>query len=208
METEYVINSYNKIADHFDKTRVVHWKAVKDFIMSLTPNNSLLDAGCGNGKNMQIRTDINCIGVDTSEKLIEICKNKNLNVIMADIRNLPFHTNTFDKMTCIAVIHHLSTNESRLNALKELVRVLKHGGELMFQVWAREQKLDKKFIAINDKNDYFVTWNDKNNDSITKRYYHLFTEEDIDNLVLQVSNIKIISKLFEKDNWCFIIKKI
>ena len=47
-----VVSVYNEIADHFDVTRAYLWKSVKEFINSLDKNSVILDAGCGNGKNM------------------------------------------------------------------------------------------------------------------------------------------------------------
>lgn len=210
MESIYVVNSYNNIAQHFNQTRINHWESVKNFVNSLPTSSKLLDAGCGNGKNMEIRSDLDITGCDSCENLVKICHEKNLNVILADIRKIPFNDNTFDNIICIAVLHHLATFEDRLNSLNEMIRLLKPNGQLLFQVWAIEQKLNKnKFIKINeddpDNTDYFVTW--KNNNEITKRYYHLFSEKELDHLVSKIDNIKIINKLFEKNNWCFIIQK-
>jgi SAM-dependent methyltransferase len=39
----------------------------------------------------------------------------------------------------IAVIHHFSTVENRIHALREIHRVLKVGGEALVTVWAFEQ---------------------------------------------------------------------
>ena len=165
---------------------------------------------------MQIRDDLKYIGCDISEKLLEICTKKGLNTILANIKNLPFLDNTFDHIICIAVLHHISVREERINAINELLRVLKPGGKLLFQVWAREQKLTSRFIPIvsSHKNDFFVTWTMKQGDKINvkeqiiKRYYHLFPELEIKELLAQLHGIKIISKTFEQNNWCVILEKI
>ena len=39
----------------------------------------------------------------------------------------------------IAVIHHFSSPERRLNAIKELFRIAKTGGKILIFVWALEQ---------------------------------------------------------------------
>jgi SAM-dependent methyltransferase len=108
---------------------------------------------------------------------------------------------------CIAVLHHITSDKDRLGALEELLRVLKPGGKLLFQVWAREQELTSRFIPIQrDKNDFFVTW--KNNDGkIIKRYYHLFLELELKILLSQLYNVKIISMTYEKDNWSIILER-
>ena len=66
-----------------------------------------------------------------------------------------------------------------------------------------------KFIPIksDEPNNFFVTWKCKD-DRILKRYYHLFSELEIKQLLAQLSGIKIINKSFEQDNWCIILEKI
>ena len=51
-------------------------------------------------------------------------------------KNLPFTNELFNYVMCIAVIHHLSTEERRLKALEEISRVLKLGGEALIYVWS------------------------------------------------------------------------
>jgi ubiquinone/menaquinone biosynthesis C-methylase UbiE len=46
---------YNKIAKEFDKTRVSVWSSVKNFLDALPVESTVLDIGCGNGKNMLYR---------------------------------------------------------------------------------------------------------------------------------------------------------
>ncbi|KAM6099985.1 putative tRNA methyltransferase 9B isoform 3-T5 [Theristicus caerulescens] len=52
------------------------------------------------------------------------------------------------------VIHHFSTEERRMRAIKEMARILRVGGQIMIYVWAMEQKR-RKF----EKQDVFVPWN-------------------------------------------------
>lgn len=54
----------------------------------------------------------------------------------------------------VTVIHHLSTKERRIRAIKEIARTLRVGGRIMIYVWAMEQKR-RKF----EKQDIFVPWN-------------------------------------------------
>lgn len=208
LESKYVLDVYNQIAPDFDKSRAYLWQGVKSFLDNLHPDEFVLDAGCGNGKNMLYRTDLKFMGCDTSESLLQICRDKGLNVIESNIKCLPFDDNTFDAVMCIAVLHHIADEQDRLIALNEMIRVLKSGGKLLFQVWAREQELSKKFTPLNENNDFMVSWNsNKKNTKIQDRYYHLFTENDIDKLVSQLNNVNIISKTYECANWCFILQK-
>eukprot|EP00057_Strongylocentrotus_purpuratus_P033802 XP_792844.3 PREDICTED: alkylated DNA repair protein alkB homolog 8-like [Strongylocentrotus purpuratus] len=45
---------------------------------------------------------------------------------------------------CIAVVHHMSTRARRLQALKEITRVLRPGGLALVTVWAMEQEHKKE----------------------------------------------------------------
>ena len=52
-------------------------------------------------------------------------------------------SNAFDVCLCIAVLHHLSTDERRVTGLKELVRIVRPGGLVLVYVWALEQEAKK-----------------------------------------------------------------
>lgn len=52
------------------------------------------------------------------------------------------------------VIHHFSTKQRRIRAIKEMARILHPGGQMMLYVWAMEQK-SRRF----EKQDVFVPWN-------------------------------------------------
>ena len=54
-----------------------------------------------------------------------------------------FRSLSFDGCICIAVIHHLSTEQRRLDAIKELVRITRVGGLILVYVWALEQDMDE-----------------------------------------------------------------
>lgn len=74
-----------------------------------------------------------------------------------------------------SVIHHLSTKERRIRAIKEMARTLRVGGRIMIYVWAMEQKR-RKF----EKQDIFVPWN-PNPHSPRRRAAAQSVSEAIDN---------------------------
>lgn len=83
------------------------------------------------------------LGSDICPELVSIGRSRGHEVITCDCLHLPYRSNQFDGLICIAVIHHLSSEERRLNALFEMVRVLRPGGTLLVYVWAMEQKRKK-----------------------------------------------------------------
>ena len=143
-EEKYVYPIYQEIAAHFSHTRSYLWAGIKKFVEELPPNSEVLDAGCGNGRNM-FRSDLNFTGVDTCPALIEIAS-KYGKTVLGNILELPFEDNSFDAVICVAVIHHLATPTRRLKAIKELNRVLKPNGKLFIQVWALENNTKKHIL--------------------------------------------------------------
>lgn len=196
---------YNNIADHFDCTRSAIWKGVKNFLDSLTTNSNVLDAGCGNGKNMTYRTDLCFMGIDFSEELIKICINKNLNVKIGDVKEIPHSDESFDSVISIAVIHHLPTKEKRIQAINETLRVTKPGGRIMIQVWAVSAFNPKKFARINpDENDVMVSW--ARLGKVYQRFYHLYEDGELESEVEKVDlPYRIEKSFFEMNNQSVIL---
>jgi hypothetical protein len=76
--------------------------------------------------------------------------------IGCDATELPYRSGVFDAVICIAVLHHLSTVERRLDALTEMVRVCRQGALIMVQVWALEQEEGSKRRF--EQQDALVPW--------------------------------------------------
>ena len=195
---------YNKIANEFSNTRYRPWTCVENFLDNIPQNSIIGDIGCGNGKNMLYRKDCTNIGCDFSENLVKICLEKNLQVISGDILNIPFKDNMFDFTICIAVIHHLSTNEKRKKAISELLRVTKPNGKILILVWALEQEPDsrRKFT----EQDNMVDWKDKKGNLLGKRYYYVFKQNELESLIPNKN--MIVESFYEKGNWGVVLKKV
>jgi SAM-dependent methyltransferase len=148
---------YKTAADDFSRTRTTMWPGVAKFLSSIPFDSLILDAGCGNGKNMT-KTPHNFIGLDTCTELLNIISSKLINpvtkisiksnivdLVTGSVDNLPFPNETFDATMSVAVIHHLNSFNSRLNAFKELIRVCKPGGKILITVWQMES--NPKYIG-------------------------------------------------------------
>jgi SAM-dependent methyltransferase len=192
--TEYLLNKtredYNLIADEFSRTRQNIWPEIK-FLLDkyLFSGEKVLDLGCGNGRYFEYlkEKNVDYFGVDNSDKLIELAKNRypGVNFQIADAFNLPFSDNFFDKIVSIAVLHHIPSEELRIKFLKELKRVLKPGGILILTVW-NFHELDEFILIFKsvilkltglsrlDWGDFLEPWGKK-----TKRYYHYFLKREL-----------------------------
>ena len=193
---------YNLNAKDFSRTRYKIWNSVKSFLNSIDENSLILDAGCGNGKNM-LETKHNFIGLDNSIQLLNIVKTKtNNNLILGSITDIPFTDNYFDAIICIAVIHHIQLEKDRYKAIDELIRVCKIGGKILITVWQLENNnVYNNGIKLENKNDRLIKWG-KN----SFRYYHFFDREEIDKIIERYNYS--IRFLEEKNNYYIEIIKI
>ena len=87
------------------------------------PHTRLLDAGCGIGKRIQ--TVPNSIGLDLSPEMIAAAKCQN--IVLGDVRQMPFGSDEFDMVWCRLVLGHIA---APLLAYRELFRVCAPGGYL------------------------------------------------------------------------------
>jgi alkylated DNA repair protein alkB family protein 8 len=141
-EAQHVHEVYSSIAQKFSDTRFKPWPNVLEFVLATPPGSILIDVGCGNGKNLG-RLDKSAgileIGCDRSVELLRIAAQRQLPVVACDMLQLPFRAGVADRVICIAVLHHLSTAERRLEALRQMFRLLRPGtGRMLVYVWSTE----------------------------------------------------------------------
>jgi tRNA (uracil-5-)-methyltransferase TRM9 len=197
-EKKYVHNTYKQIASHFSATRYRPWPQVEGFLKSLSPDSIMVDVGCGNGKNLGISPGIS-LGCDICPNLLDIARQRGHNVIQCDALALPYKSNFADAVISIAVIHHFVTEERRICAIKEMLRILKPNGKILIYVWANDKEKE---------NDYFVGWEKDGGVINHNRYYHFFDEGELEKICLQSGNCIIEKSYFDKENWAVIVKKI
>lgn len=134
---------------------------------------------------------------------------------------LPFREASQDFVICIAALHHLATSERRLRALEEIGHALKGGGEALIYVWALEQPSNSSLyrhkleILTRDGQDVLVPWNTTRKDDNTGapitstqlRFYHLFRQGELEELLLKVGLFEIHYNGYDRDNWYVCAKR-
>jgi 2-polyprenyl-3-methyl-5-hydroxy-6-metoxy-1,4-benzoquinol methylase len=233
-----IANQYNIISKVFDNSRVRIWNNVKQFLLdnhvSNNKSSTLLDCGCGNGKNMIYAQSLGYYseGFDISNNLLDICKNKGLNVYYQDVLNInTVNINKkYNKIISIAVLHHLQTFEEQIVAIKNLYDCLDSNGKLLVSFWSKEKSLDdiEDTNYINNSNIFnntnntnntnnsksdsrdfvtgpnYVDWKlDKEN--IIKRYYYIHDYNSIRKLAENINAKYAIS--WEQQNWFILFSK-
>ena len=107
-------------------TYIAKLKYVRRWLDALPAQTRVLDAGCGEGVLVEeYATRLDITGVDASYA--------SERVQSASLLALPFAPGTFDRALCLDVLEHLHYAEQP-EALSELFRVLKPGGELLVSV--------------------------------------------------------------------------
>jgi ubiquinone/menaquinone biosynthesis C-methylase UbiE len=103
--------------------------------------DTILDAGCGNGRNMYwfLHNGFNINGIDISEVAIAQLKSSypalpEGNLVISSLENIPFASNYFNHIICSAVLH-FAKNTAQFNLMvAEMVRTLKPGGSLFIRM--------------------------------------------------------------------------
>lgn len=102
----------------------------------LLPGSRFLDVACGTGEVIfrlaQEFPSVEFTGADFSEEMLAIARQKtahlkNVKIINANVRNLPFPNKSFDTVLCSDAFHHFASPEE---SLKEISRVVKDNGFL------------------------------------------------------------------------------
>ena len=191
LEKKYVYDVYQKIAKHFDITRGYLWHRVRLFLNAIPKNAIIADVGCGNGKNTY-DFPFYSMSIDLCPEFTKICSDRKLEALTANALILPIRSNVFDYTICIAMLHHISSPERRIEVIKELIRITKPGGQIFIQVWAYEQPLEskKKFSQQDNYIPWHTQWKytDSSEEEIYLRYYHVFKERELEQLLEKCDN--------------------
>ncbi|CDJ48906.1 hypothetical protein, conserved [Eimeria brunetti] len=173
LERQHVDSIYAKIAPHFSNTRNRPWPRVAAFIESLPPDALLVDVGCGNGKYLHCRPNcsssssspFSClsIGLDRSLELLHCAMEHpqgalGPRLLQADCLHTCIRDEVADGVICIAVLHHLTTEARRQQALGELARITRPGGRILIYVWALEHEAGSVGERRFPSRDVLVPW--------------------------------------------------
>ena len=219
-----VRQNYNQIAKEFNKTRLnCFWPELINLTKKVKDGDNILDVGCGNGRLLELFKDkkINYLGVDSSEELINLSRQKYLSKYnqfkIGDILELDkIKEINFDHVFCIAVFHHLPGQDLQIKALKQLKNKLNPGGAIVLTAWnlwsqAKYRKLIFKFalqklIGLNEMNfgDILFDWKNNKGENLSQRYYHAFTKMDLKKIA-QKAGLKIKKIYKDKSNYYLVL---
>ncbi len=116
---------------HDPKAGHAYNSQLHDICSRYLKDSTVLDVGCGPGeqstgfvKEYRARR---CVGVDNSRGMVTAARNDAANVafVQSTALHLPFSDGSFDVVHSRAMFHHIAP-DSRVNALREQLRVARH----------------------------------------------------------------------------------
>jgi len=133
-------------------TKTANWKIIikgilyrlYGYIGKLPKNAKILEVGCGEGNILEILLKRGCEiwGVEPNPKASEICKKKGLNVLCSSLEEANFGNGSFEVVIMSQVLEHLPSPK---RSLKEVNRIVKHGGKVYIYCPNAESYLSKFF---------------------------------------------------------------
>jgi alkylated DNA repair protein alkB family protein 8 len=239
VEREHVQKVYDIVAQQWHGTRYRAWTGVEAFVRKQPPGLLAADVGCGNGKNIPeiVKGGGFALGSDFSRGLIEICRDSGYEVMVADAVILPYRSDVFDYALNIAVLHHISSPERRVELVKETMRIVKVGGVALFYAWALEQeqggvsghqfegqdvlvpfhnKIKVKGVAPEDERERQSRVSgapthgeaDREKRSVVyQRYCHVYTEGELPKLFENLPWCEVTAAYYDHGNWCVEVLK-
>lgn len=132
---------FDSIAERYDETIPKHIRnhyldrRIK-FITTHLKRGLSLDIGCGTGKliNNLSYKGFKTMGLDFSKEMLKIAAhNTKIELILGTTNKLPIRSNSFDLVTCIALLHHLVEPKILKETIHEMLRVAKPQGTVI--IW-------------------------------------------------------------------------
>ena len=139
----------------------------------LNPSMSLLDAGCGNGRNLVyfLRKGYRTFAVDADERAVTYVRElatqlaadlPKENFLVAEVAELPFDNHRFDLVISSAVLH-FAKDEAHFNRmLDQMWRVLKPGGMFFARLASsigiadRVRQINERWFLLPDGTQRFL----------------------------------------------------
>jgi len=138
-----------------DPTLDRKFEVLNDELRRLPRANSLLDAGCGDGRYLAALPNLGplpkrVVGVDIAESILQTAAlatsraGVHAELVRANLERLPLADSEFDLVLCFQAVEHLLDPEA---GIQELARVLAPGGTLLLTTDHRRNLITKTLNA-------------------------------------------------------------
>lgn len=171
---------YRITATEFDQTRGQAWQGWQEMLKHITPPQTVLDVGCGNGRFGRFIAEsfpdqqLHYHGVDSNAALLNFARQElgaidNLTAKLEerDIVSAPINGHSADLVVLFGVIHHIPGAVERQQFIKQLADQVKTGGFLVFAAWCfyENERFRKRLVDWSpelaeevERHDYLLDW--------------------------------------------------
>lgn len=140
--TRMQLEHYNAIAEDMNETNHLQHNTNSDYWSLLLPpkgTGKALDVGCGCGRSVShlIKRGYDASGCDISPNIISYAKNRIPQATFYVVNGVELDgvpSNTFDYVISTIALQHIAVYDIRFSILTDILRVLKKGGQLRFQM--------------------------------------------------------------------------
>lgn len=214
IENEQTIKVYEKKANHYIKTGIIHdnlnpikaekkkielENRIKEYFKDISTGGNILEIGSANGENAKYLKGLGyeVTGSDIADDFIQATKDQGINTIKYNVLRDKLDSK-YDGVFCWRVFVHFTLDDLEV-ALKNIYELLEDNGILMFNVMNREvRNVDNEWVDFS--NEYHMG---------EKRFYNYFRENDINNIVNNIGyTIDKIEKEGRDENNKWIIYKL
>ena len=184
----------------FEKIFGADGQKKKIYRQAFKNNKRLLDFGCSTGNTTEAFLDFDYYGLDLDKDCIRYAKNRwkdypNIKFIAQNIFKKPFRKEYFDYVLFAGTGHHIQESLF-IPIVKELIYVLKKGGEIWFYDILKPGKkspLATKILASLDRGRHIRSMSE---------YKNIFDKiKGIDTLEKRV--IKVSGTVIPQEDYCF-----
>jgi len=181
---DYYQSDFGKKIDRIERDII-------DFLIKEIPLSEMLELGCGTGhwSDFFSKKGFNLTGIDISEAMLNIAKNKKINAKfkIANSQNIPFNNESFQIISSITMLEFVDNQDK---VISEIYRVLKKGGWLVLGC------LNEKSIIGKDKRN-----------SETFKNANFLTIDSIKSKLDKFENILIKSGVYLKSDYSIVDDK-
>jgi SAM-dependent methyltransferase len=120
------------------------------------------------------------VGIDQSERMVEIQRTKGIDARVGDVQELPFPAGEFDVTVAAWMLYHVQDLD---RAVGELARVLRPGGTLVAATNSIDHLRELHELAGRDPSEREFAFRRENGDELLRRHFALVERRDADGWV-------------------------
>jgi len=143
-------NHYEEYEEWFTKNEFVYQSELNAVKELLPEKGKGIEIGVGSGRfaaPLRIK-----FGIDPSKKMLEIAKQRGIEVRIGVAENLPYEDGSFDYALMVTTICFVDDIEQ---SFREVYRILKKGGVIVIGFVDKDSKIGKEYQKIKDKSLFY-----------------------------------------------------